>query len=44
MATEGIWSLADFAIGSMTIINVITVCSMSGEVKRLTEKYFGKSK
>lgn len=42
VATEGIWSLADFAIGSMTIMNVIIVCSMSGEVKGWTKKYFGK--
>lgn len=42
VAPEAVWSLADFAIGSMTIMNVIIVISMSGEVKALTEKYFSK--
>ena len=40
MAPEEIWTLADFSIGSMTLINVITVCLMSSEVRELTERVF----
>ena len=32
------WELADLAIGLMTVINVVILCLMSGEVKRETEK------
>lgn len=40
IAPEEIWTLADFSIGSMTLINVFTVLLMSGEVKRLTDEVF----
>ena len=40
IAPEEIWTLADFSIGSMTLINVLVVCLMSGEVKAWTEKVF----
>jgi len=40
MAPEEIWTLADFSIGSMTLINVFTVCLMSSEVRELTERVF----
>ncbi len=40
MAPEEIWTLADFSIGSMTLINVFTVCLMSREVRELTERVF----
>jgi AGCS family alanine or glycine:cation symporter len=40
IAPEEIWTLADFSIGSMTLMNVFTVLLMSGEVKRLTDEVF----
>ena len=40
MAPEEIWTLADFSIGSMTLINIFVVLIMSGEVKRLTDEVF----
>ena len=40
MEANEIWALADLSIGSMTLINVFTVCLMSGEVRELTEKVF----
>ncbi len=36
-----IWSATDFAIGGMTLINMIFLFMMSGEVKQETERYFG---
>jgi AGCS family alanine or glycine:cation symporter len=42
VAPAAVWSLADFAIGSMTIMNVIIIISMSGKVRSLTGKYFSK--
>ena len=39
-----IWSGADFSIGAMTIINVVVLIMLSGEVKRETEEYFGSGK
>ena len=41
IAPSEIWTLADFSIGSMTIMNVIVICLMSGEVRALTERFFG---
>lgn len=35
-----IWDLADFAIGVMTVINVIIICFFSKEVKKETDRYF----
>ena len=40
IAPEEIWTLADFSIGSMTLINVFVVCLMSREVREWTEKVF----
>lgn len=40
IAPEEIWTLADFSIGSMTLINIFVVLLMSGEVKRLTDEVF----
>ena len=40
IAPDEVWTLADFSIGSMTIINVIIIFLMSGEVRELTEKCF----
>ena len=40
LAPEEIWTLADFSIGSMTLINIFVVIIMSGEVKRLTDEVF----
>lgn len=40
MAPEEIWTLADFSIGSMTLINVFVVFIMSGEVRILTDGFF----
>jgi AGCS family alanine or glycine:cation symporter len=39
-----IWEAADFAIGGMTVINLCVLLCMSGEVRKETEKYFGKKK
>ncbi len=40
ISTNIIWEAADFAIGAMTVINVIIICLMSREVKKETEWYF----
>ena len=40
VAPEAVWSVVDFSIGSMTVINVLVVCFMSGEVRELTERIF----
>lgn len=41
-APEAIWTVADFAIGAMTVINVLIICFMNKEVKLETDKYFWK--
>lgn len=38
--SDAIWSVADFAIGAMTLINVGVICFMSREVKQETDGYF----
>ncbi len=38
--SDFIWECADFAIGAMTLINVIVICFMSKEVRNYTELYF----
>ena len=43
-APDAVWSVADFALGAMTLINLAVICSMSGEVKEETEDYLGKMK
>ena len=40
IAPEEVWTLADFSIGSMTLINICVVLIMSGEVRRLTDEIF----
>ena len=40
LSSDIIWEIADFAIGAMTVINVMVICLMSSEVKRETELYF----
>lgn len=42
MSSGIIWECADFAIGSMSMINLTVLFLMSGEVKRETELYFKK--
>ena len=44
IAPSEVWTLADFSIGSMTIINVLMICLMSPEVRNLTQRYFYKRK
>ena len=39
VAPDTVWSVADFALGAMTLINLAVICRMSGEVKRETEAY-----
>jgi AGCS family alanine or glycine:cation symporter len=36
------WLLADLSLGVMTLINLPVLCAMSGEVKRETERNFGR--
>ena len=43
-ASEAIWTVADLAIGAMTLINVSVICLMYKEVKQETELYFPKRK
>ena len=38
--SEAIWQATDFAVGGMTLINLIFLLLMSGEVKKETERYF----
>ena len=40
IAPEEIWALADFSIGSMTLINILVVLLMSGDIKKLTDEVF----
>jgi len=40
-SSEAIWQAADFAVGAMTLINVIALCLMSGEVKKETDRWLG---
>ncbi len=39
-APDGIWTAADFAIGGMTLINLLAICLMNREVKQETLEYF----
>lgn len=43
-STEGIWELADFAVGMMSVINLTVLCLMNREVKRETEQWLCKRK
>ncbi len=38
--SEAVWQATDFAVGGMTLINLIFLLLMSGEVKKETECYF----
>ncbi len=38
--SEAIWQVTDFAVGGMTLINLVFLVWMSGEVKKETERYF----
>ena len=40
IAPSEVWTLSDFSIGSMTVMNVIVICLMSTEVRELTERFF----
>lgn len=40
VAPEEVWSVVDLSIGSMTLMNVLVVCFMSGEVRMLTDRIF----
>ncbi len=40
ISSDIIWEVADFAIGAMTVINVIVICLMSREVKMETDYYY----
>ena len=39
IAPDAVWSIADFALGAMTVINLAVICTMSGEVVGETEDY-----
>ena len=41
---SAIWTLADFCLGSMTIMNILIICFMSPEVRLHTKRYFYKGK
>lgn len=40
ITSDSVWSVADLAIGGMTLINVMIICFMYKEVKSETEDYF----
>ena len=40
IAPSSVWTLADFSIGSMTLINVFVLLLAAGEVKRYTDRVF----
>ena len=40
ISLDFIWELADFAVGGMTLMNLLIISLMSGEVKRETDWYF----
>ena len=42
LSSELIWEIADFAIGAMTLINLVVLIAMSSEVKKETQDYFGR--
>ncbi len=44
ITTDFAWASADFAIGLMTVINIIIICLMKHEVKSLTFSYYLSSK
>ena len=42
VSLDFVWELADFAVGGMTLMNLLIISLMSGEVKRETDWYFNK--
>lgn len=42
VAPSEVWTLADFSIGSMTLINVFVLCLAATQVKRYTDRVFKK--
>lgn len=42
ISLDFVWELADFAVGGMTLMNLLIISLMSGEVKRETDYYFSK--
>ena len=42
ISLDFIWEFADFAVGGMTLMNLLIISLMSGEVKRETDWYFNK--
>ena len=44
LSADIIWEGADLSIGAMTIINVLILIKLSGEVKRETDSYFSSPK
>ena len=40
IAPQAVWGSADFAIGSMTLMNLFVVCLMAGEVRQYTDRIF----
>lgn len=40
IAPSAIWTLADFCLGSITLMNLLTICLMAPEVRTLTGRYF----
>jgi AGCS family alanine or glycine:cation symporter len=41
-ASDGIWQVADLALGLMTLINLPVLCAMSGEVLRVTNVFLNR--
>ncbi len=41
VTSGAIWQAADFAVGAMTLINMIVLCLMHREVAEETKRYFG---
>ena len=41
---SAIWGVADFCLGSMTIMNILIICFMSPEVRLHTRRYFYRIK
>lgn len=40
ISLDFVWELADLAVGGMTLMNLLIISLMSGEVKRETNRYF----
>ena len=42
ISLDYVWELADFAVGGMTLMNLLIVSLMSKEIKKETDRYFNK--